>query len=102
MSESQSPAAAPGATPAAGQQPPAAPGQPGGGPPEQAPGRDPWDTVGTVLTVVSLAALAVLVVDIALKGRLLGPLFARFSPVPASSTTPDGGQAADGQLPPEG
>jgi fatty acid desaturase len=83
MTETPATSQAPAAQPAAGQQPPAAqqaPADPGQPDPGQG---DAWSTAGTVLMVAALVAAGVILLDFALKGRLLGPIFARLgAPAP--------------------
>jgi hypothetical protein len=63
-----------------------APAQPGAEPAAEAPARG--ERVGTILMAVALAGITVLVLDVALKGKLLAPLFALL-PAPKSSTLPE-------------
>lgn len=82
--------------------PPAAPPAAGAAAPPAAAEaeRDDSDRVGTILMAVALAALVVVVADVAMKGRLLAPLFALF-PVPKSSTVEEGAPGGGAELPPE-
>lgn len=77
------PAAGSPAAPAAQQQGPAAAGG------EQAEAPDWISRAGTILTVIALAGLGVVLLDVALKGRLLGPLLARLgAPQPDAEPAP--------------
>lgn len=87
MTDAKPPAAGPA-------QPQAAPGQPDGG--DETPAPDRGERFGTILMVVACTGLAVLVLDVALKGKLLAPLFALL-PAPKSSTVPE--ESGDGGLP---
>lgn len=55
--------------------------------------------LGTILMAVAVAGIAVLVLDVALKGKLLAPLFALLpAPKPTIAEEPgDGGAPAPGE-----
>jgi hypothetical protein len=78
--------------PAAGTAP-AAPAEPGEG-----NGQDEAksERIGTILMAVAIAAVVIVAVDVAFKGKLLAPLFALL-PAPKSAAAPE--EAADGGLP---
>lgn len=53
------------------------------------PPRRTSERVGTILMIAGVVGIAVLVVDVAMKGRLLAPLFARLPvPKPAAAEVP--------------
>lgn len=58
------------------------------------PGEGPWAAVGSVLVMAAVLACAVILADVAMKGRLLGPLFARL-PVPAAAGPDPGVRPAE-------
>lgn len=84
----------PATTPPAGQAPK---DQQQGQQQDEAEPRDWLSLAGTAITVITLAGVAVVLLDIALKGRVLGPLFARMRrPVPAED---EGGEDGQGSAP---
>lgn len=74
------------------QAPPAQPGADTGTEPEAR-----GERLGTVLMAVAIAGIVILVVDVALKGKLLAPLFAL---LPAPKTPP--AEAGDAETRPAG
>lgn len=57
-----------------------------GGGESRRPPRSGWETAGTVLVAVGIGAGVVVLIDIASKGKLLGPLIAHFAgPRPAEA-----------------
>lgn len=56
---------------------------------------DGWERAGTIAMCVALGALAVVLLDIAFKGKLLAPLFALL-PEPRMPATPEEDKTGDG------
>lgn len=73
--------------------PPAAPVKPETPPEMPAAGTDWVSRAGTILMGAALVGLAVVLLDVALKGRLLGPLLAR---LPGARQEGENGGAAPG------
>lgn len=77
--------------------PGAAPQPPAGTPDPEAP--EPaakGERAGTILMAVAIGAVVILVIDVAMKGKLLAPLFALL-PAPKGAATTEG--EPDGGLP---
>lgn len=75
--------------------PPAAPAAAPAAPAQEPPAAEvDWvSRAGTIFMVVALAGLSVVLLDVALKGRLLGPLIAR---LPGPRPAEEGGGDAPG------